>query len=115
MKLINHTLGSVLCQRLELANTPWRRARGLLGRPPLARGEGLLIDPCRSVHMFFMRYPIDVVFLDRHGQVVAMRQNLRPWRMTRYYHQARSALELPAGAAAVAGLELGHRLVLEAD
>ena len=112
MKLVNRTLERVVCQQLELARTVWSRTRGLLGRAPLGRGEGLLIEPCQSVHMFFMRYAIDVVFLDREYRVVALRRELRPWRVTRYYRDARSALELPAGAAAEAGLEPGHQLAL---
>ncbi len=113
MKLVNRTLDRVVCQRLELARNVWSRTRGLLGRAPLAEGEGLLIEPCQSVHMFFMRYAIDVVFLDREYRVVALRPGLRPWRVTRYYRDAHSALELPAGAAAKVGLEPGQQLALE--
>ena len=113
MKLINRTLDRVVCQRIGLARTIWTRTRGLLGRPPLSAGEGLLIEPCQSVHMFFMRYTIDVVFLDREYRVVALRPELRPWRVTRYFRDAYAALELPAGAAGSAGLELGHQLALE--
>lgn len=98
-----------------LARTLWTRTRGLLGRPPLAPGEGLLIEPCQSVHMFFMRYAIDVVFLDPEYRVVALRPELRPWRVTRYFRKAHAALELRAGAVAEAGLELDHQLALEDD
>jgi len=115
VKLVNRTLDRVVCQRIELARTIWSRTRGLLGRPPLARGEGLIIEPCQSVHMFFMRHAIDVVFLDLDYRVVALRPDLRPWRVTRYFRDAYAALELPAGAVAQAGLELGHHLALEGD
>ena len=60
--------------------------------------------------MMFMRYPIDVIFLDAEGRVVGLREHLRPWRMTRLYRGARRALELPAGTIAEAGVETGHRL-----
>jgi uncharacterized protein len=113
VKLFNLTLDRVVCQRIALARTIWSRTRGLLGRPPLDRGEGLLIEPCQSVHMFFMRYAIDVVFLDHEYRVVALRPELRPWRATRYFRAAHAALELRAGAVAESGLELGHQLVLE--
>jgi len=112
MKLVNRTLDRVVCQRIGLARTLWSRTRGLLGRPPLVEGEGLLIEPCQSVHMFFMRYSIDVVFLDHEFRVVALRPGLRPWRATRYFRDAHSALELPAGAVADSGLDLGHQLAL---
>jgi len=115
VKLFNRTLDRVVCQRIELARTLWTRTRGLLGRPPLSRGEGLLIEPCQSVHMFFMRYAIDVAFLDDEYRVVALRHELRPWRATRYIRDAHAALELPAGAARAAGLELGHQLALVED
>ena len=112
MRLINHTTGRVVCQQVTLARTLWTRTRGLLGRPPPERGTGLLLEPCQSVHMFFMRYAIDVIFLDADYRVVAVRAGLRPWRVTRYYRTAYAALELREGAAAEAGLEPGHQLAL---
>jgi hypothetical protein len=113
VKIVNRTLDRVLCQRVALARTVWSRTRGLLGRPPLDPGEGLLLEPCQSVHMFFMRYAIDVIFLDPDYRVVAIRAPLRPWRATRYYRDACAALELPAGTAAATGVEPGHQLALE--
>ena len=93
-----------------LANRPWTRFRGLLGRPALARDEGLLIDPCGSVHTIGMRYPIDVVFLDRQDIVVKIVNSLKPYRMARSTG-ARKTLELAAGTAGARGLYLGQRLV----
>jgi hypothetical protein len=72
----------------------------------------MLIDRAGSVHMFFMRFPIDVVFLDRDRRVVGVRHGLRPWRVAGA-RRAVAALELPAGAAAAAGLERGDVLALE--
>ena len=86
--------------------------RGLLGRSGLDPAEGLLIKPTNSVHMFFMRFPIDVVFLDRDMVVRKVVETLRPWRMTAC-RGARAALELPAGAAGRRGIAVGERLVLE--
>jgi len=86
--------------------------RGLLGRSGLAPGTGMLIDAAPSVHMFFMRFPIDVVFLDRDRKVVGVRHGLRPWRVAGARH-AVAALELPAGAAAAAGIHEGDVLVLD--
>jgi uncharacterized membrane protein (UPF0127 family) len=104
--------GSVVCERCEVAGSILRRMRGLLGRDGLAPGEGLLLPRTGSVHTFFMRFPIDVVFLDRRRRVVRIAHGLRPWRVA-YGFRARSTLELPAGAAAAAGLEAGMTCVVD--
>ena len=85
--------------------------RGLLGRDGLAEGEGLLLEPCGSVHTLFMRFPIDVVFLDRELSVVAVRQEVRPWR-TAGARGAKVALELATGEAARLGIRPGMQLRL---
>ena len=99
-----------LVEELMLALDPWRRLRGLLGRPALAPGQGLLIRPCRGVHTCFMGYPIDVLFLDRSGTVVALYARLRPWRMTAVIGGAYATLELAAGRAADGRVAVGDRL-----
>jgi uncharacterized membrane protein (UPF0127 family) len=103
--------GALLCERLEKADT-WRtRLVGLLGRDGLAPGAGLLLDPCSSVHTFFMRFTIDVAFLDAAGVVVAVSPGLRPWRATRVHLRARRTLELPAGALGAAAVAVGDVLI----
>ena len=104
--------GTVVCERCEVAESALARMRGLLGRSGLEPGTGMLIDAAPSVHMFFMRFPIDVVFLDRDRKVVGVRHGLRPWRVAGA-RRAVAALELPAGAAAAAGVEQGDVLVFE--
>lgn len=104
--------GTVLCERCEMPASAFGRARGLLGRDGLEPGGGMLIDRAGSVHMFFMRFPIDVVFLSRDRTVVGVRHRLAPWRVAAARH-AVAALELPAGRAAEVGVEKGHRLVFE--
>jgi uncharacterized protein len=101
----------VLVERCWLADKPWSRMRGLLGRSGLGREEGLLLKPCGSVHTLFMRFPIDVVFLDRELSVVAVRPELRPWR-TAGARGAKVTLELAAGEAARLGIEPGLQLRL---
>ena len=86
--------------------------RGLLGRSGLDPDGGMLIDSTPSVHMFFMRFPIDVVFLDRDWKVVSVRHGLRPWRVAGA-RGAVAALELPAGAAVASGVQEGDVLVLD--
>ena len=85
-----------MCERCTLAATPSLRLRGLLGRSGLPDGEGLLLRPAGSIHTLFMRFPIDVVFLDRELGVRKVVRELGPWRLT-FERGARSALELAAG------------------
>ena len=100
----------ILCERCAIAVGPLARMRGLLGRNELAPGEGLLLPHESSVHMFFMRFPIDVVFLDRNLNVLKVVSNLRPWRLAGC-RRAKAALELPAGAAS--GVVVGEQLDAE--
>lgn len=85
--------------------------KGLLGRRDLAQGEGLLLRPASSVHTFFMRFPIDVVFLDRDFTVVGIRKALPPWRVVGR-RGSQSVLELAAGEAERVDLGLGEHLEL---
>src|SRR5438094_8269435 len=101
--------GDVVCAHCELANTPLKRMRGLLGRSSLAPDEGMLFRPAGSIHMFFMRFPIDAVFCDRDLVVVGVERNLQPWK-TAARKGAKVVVELPVGGAD--GLEPGDRLVL---
>jgi uncharacterized membrane protein (UPF0127 family) len=104
--------GRVVCERCRLARTPFTRMKGLLGRRELPIGEGLLIEPTSGVHTAFMRFPIDVVFLDRDLRVLSVRPAVRPWRAATQ-RGARAALELPAGEAERQGLVAGDVLRVE--
>lgn len=114
LRVVNRTRGGVLVRELRLALDAWRRLRGLLGGPPLAEAEGLLLRPCRGVHTCFMRYAIDVLFLDEEGRVVEVLGGLRPFRFSRLVPEACAALELPSGAAARGGVRAGDVLAFEA-
>ena len=98
--------GSLVCERCLLAETPLTRARGLLGRAGLERGEGILLRPASSVHMWFMRFAIDAAFLDRDGRVLRIAEHLRPWRIAGC-RGAKSVIELPAGECGRVGLAAG--------
>jgi uncharacterized membrane protein (UPF0127 family) len=102
--------GSIVCERCVLADTALARMRGLLGRRDLPSGEGILLKPASSVHMAFMRFPIDAVFLDREMRVVRVASTLRPWRAAGS-RAAKAVLELPAGEAERRGLTTGDRLI----
>ena len=102
--------GTIVCERCLLAETALTRMRGLLGRRALPGGEGILLKPASSVHMWFMRFAIDAVFLDADMRVVKIAAGLKPWRMAGA-RGAKSCLEIGAGEAAGRGLSVGDRLV----
>ncbi len=106
--------GTTLAGRVRVADNPLTRLRGLLGSPEPEADEGLLIVPCRGVHMFMMPYPIDVVFLDPAGRVVRVCHRLAPGARSPYVRAARSALELRAGSAERAGIAEGDVLTMSA-
>ena len=110
VRVANRTRGILLGTSVAVADRWWLRLRGLLGRPPLARGEGLLLRPCKAVHMAGMAFPLDVGFLDADGRLIAMYQALPPRARTRWHRRARQALELPAGTFAATGTGIGDVL-----
>lgn len=107
----NPARGSILGTRIGLADRWWHRLRGLLGRDALEPGEGLILRPCRAVHMAWMRFPLDVAFLSREGRVVASYHGLAPGGRTRWHRAAADALELPAGTLAATGTVDGDTIV----
>ena len=108
-QILRRADGAVVCERCTLADSPLTRLRGLLGRDGLDRGEGLLLRPASSIHTFFMRFPIDVVFLDRALVVVAVADRIEPWRAASQ-RGAKAVLELPAGESSRRGISVGDQL-----
>ncbi len=107
--------GVSLGDRIGVADTFWTRLIGLLRTPYLNAGQGLLIRPCRSVHMFGMHYAIDAVFLDVNHTVCHLLPGLAPWRVSPVVWQAIAVLELPAGTIARVSLQVGDVLVVRAS
>lgn len=103
LRVHNRTHGTLLGDRIAVADRFWSRLRGLLGRDGLDEGEGLLIAPSRGVHMVGMRFPLDVLLLDRERRVLAGFAGLAPGKSTGMRRGARYALELPAGTIAATG------------
>jgi len=97
--LQNVRTGAVLARRLEVAFDSETRRRGLLGRQGLPAGSAMIIAPCSSIHTFFMRFPIDVVFVGRDGRVVKVYHELPAWRVG-FGWKGFAAIELPAGTLA---------------
>ena len=107
----NTARGSVLGTRIGLADRWWYRLRGMIGRSALQPGDGLVLRPCRAVHMAWMSFPLDVAFLDKRGRVVAVYHDLAPGARTGWHTEARDALELPAGTLARTGTMNGDMIV----
>jgi uncharacterized membrane protein (UPF0127 family) len=104
--------GRTIAEHVEIAGTVWRRFAGLMFRSDLPAGHGLALSPCNSIHMFFMRMPLDVAFLDAGGRVLRVYHGIRPWRASRVVRGAHTAVELRAGTLRGAGVEEGALLRL---
>jgi hypothetical protein len=98
-------------ERIEGAFDSASRRRGLLGRDGLQKGSAFVLAPSNAVHTFFMRFPIDLVFASRDGRVLKIRPSVGPWRVSGAIG-AFAVIEMPAGAAARAGVQVGDRLVV---
>ena len=109
-RVVNQTKGTVVAERVGHARSFWRRFRGLMLQTSLDGDAGLFIEPSSSIHTAFMRFPIDAVFLDKQRQVVKV-ATVKPWRAA--LSKGHSVLELPAGRAALAGVETGDCLLIE--
>jgi uncharacterized membrane protein (UPF0127 family) len=97
MKAVLASSGKELAGNVNVAESFMARLLGLLGRDHLPVGEGLLTRPCKGIHTFFMKFPIDAVYLDRNNRIVAAYRTLNPYRMTRVLMKTASVLALPAG------------------
>ena len=112
LRIANLTRGTVVADRADFADTGAKARTGLLKHSGLEPGEGLWIAPCEAVHTFGMRFPIDVVFLDRDKKVVKMRAQLVPRRIAVAF-RASSVLELPAGRLAETETQCGDQFEFE--
>lgn len=112
MRLINETRGEVIAERLRSADTFWKRLRGLLGTRELPAGNALLLRPCNGVHMFGMRYSIDLLFVDERDVVVATVESLAPGQM-KSCRRAAYVVELPCGAVQSSGTVAGDRVKVD--
>lgn len=126
MRLVREKDGAVIAAHLAVADSFGRRLLGLMGRRRLADGEGLWLEPCDAIHMMFMRFAIDAVFVRRlapegppgpgaRGEVLAIRPGVRPWLGFARCPGAASVIELPAGSSAATGVSPGDRLRLDPE
>lgn len=112
VRVRNETRGAILAETAEVADTAVKRRTGLLRHAMLAPGAGLWIIPCEAVHTFWMKFAIDVVFVDRQRRVRKAREAMPPWRLSGCL-RAHSVLELPAGTIATSGTQAGDQLQFE--
>jgi uncharacterized protein len=106
--LVNSTRGTDVAVLAHQADNAWTRFKGLMGATPLPNGEALVISPSSSIHTHFMRFSIDVLYLDRDDVVVGIDRDLRPWRFGRFYKGAKYVVEMTAGGAQ--GCQVGDRI-----
>lgn len=118
VRAINRTRNTILCERLEDAGGLGGQSRGLLGRDSLGASDGMLFvngrfNPFMWMHMMFMKFALDIVFLDRNNRVIKINDELKPWHVSSIVFGARKALELSAGAAARSGTNTGDMIEFE--
>ncbi len=110
MTVRNRTRDVVLAERTRVADTLVSRMVGLLGANGLPQGEGLWIEPCNSIHTWFMKFTIDAVFVDKKGRVVKLVERMKPWKLTAPARGAKAVLELPEGTIGRTGTRLGDEV-----
>ena len=112
VRIDNLTRGTVVSERCRVARSLGDKMVGLLGSPEPLPGDGLLIERTQSIHMFFMRYPIDVAFIDRAARVTRLVPGLRPWRVVWWARRARDCIELGVGTLDASGTQHGDQLAI---
>jgi uncharacterized protein len=110
--LRNSTRGVALADHSQIARSVWSRFWGLMGRRALQPGQGLILEPGNSIHMFFMRFPIDAIFVDRDWKVLHVAHGIKPWRVSRIVRKAKRVIEVPAGVCRQTGTVPGDVLSL---
>ena len=98
-RLINATRDLTIAERTRLADNPWTSFKGLMGAPPLPPGHALLITPSSSIHTHFMRFALDVLYVNKDDVIVGIDRDLKPWRFGRFYKGVKYVVEMTAGGA----------------
>ncbi len=106
------TTERLLLEHARKTETILERTRGLLGCQELEQGEGLLLTPCNSIHTFFMKFSLDIIFLNRGGTIVKMIESLTPWKVSGCWAST-AVLEVSAGLISNTGLQIGDQLIWE--
>lgn len=112
MKIENLTKGTTLVKNCKAANSFLTRFMGLMGKDSLPEESGLILTPCNSIHMFFMKFPLDIVFVDKNNMVVHVIESIRPWKFSKIVSNGHSTIELPVGSIEKSKTTVGDRLQL---
>ena len=110
MPIVNLTRSTTLANSVEMADTPRKRMRGLLGRESMKEGNSLVITQCQSIHMFFMKFAIDVVFIDAKNKVVGLQVRIKPFQLSPIFWKSACAVELPAGTIEATQTQVGDQI-----
>jgi uncharacterized membrane protein (UPF0127 family) len=110
---VNQTNGAELANHVSSANTFFKRLKGLMFTKSLPEGHGLLIQPCQSIHTYFMNYSIDVLYLSKDLEIVGLDETIKPATVGKYQKRAYSVLELPAGTIRKTDTKIGNYLTIK--
>ena len=111
--ILNKTRNTIIAQKGEIARTFFSRMTGLLNRSALLSGEALIITRCQSIHMFFMRFPIDAIFVDKHNCVTGLVPNLKPFQLSPIFFRSKYVIETPQGTIVQTKTSFGDKIELE--
>lgn len=113
VKVINQRSGQVIAENILYANSMYKRFIGLMGKNEINHNEGVFLTPCNSIHMMFMKFPLDIIFLDRKNKVIHITENIKPWQISRIVFKAQSVLEVMAGKARETDLQVGDKIEIK--
>lgn len=97
MEIYNQRTNQLISSNVEMANTYFKRLKGLMFKRSIPSDFSLIITPCNSIHMFFMRFPLDILFVNKENQVVGVSSRIKPWRLSKIYFKAHYVIEMNAG------------------
>ncbi len=112
VRIRNETRQTELGTHVDVARSFWKRGCGLMFRAKLDDGSGLVIDPCSSIHTMWMRFPIDVLYIDNDGTIARADRAMKPWRFGPLFVRGKYVIELPPGTIEATGTERGDRITL---
>ncbi|MDP8265185.1 MAG: DUF192 domain-containing protein [Candidatus Aceula lacicola] len=113
MRIINLTQKTIVATRARRARSFFARLKGLLGKKSFSPEDALVIEGCQAIHMFFMRFAIDVVFINRKNKVVGLVQDIKPFSLSPFFFMAKYAIELPSGSIEKSLVHIGDFLEIE--